>query len=595
MAAAEASIFEVAESTVALESAESFLGLSKIQLGDSIKDPTVRALLGPVRQSRAVHAFTLRDVMLHAPTMLLFSGDRKLAETRYQVPDDAYDAAHLTDAIAIDAGTSVVIGFNMDWWGYYHWVVQCLPAIDWALRQEATAGVRLALPRLDGWHADLLDLLGYGEVDRIEIDRGRCYSLPHAVYSEHLNGSTAFSISRSAALTFQNLRKHARVSPLPHEIIYLARTDSPRRPMRNEDALIRLLEGEGAAIIVPGQLHVVDQIALFSGARVVIGAHGGALTNIAFCSDGAAVYELMPSHYPNPCFNRLAQARGLDYWVDMFASDGGGLEHQQSWDVDLDVVRRRLAALREAARPPRAVAARQAVRAAPVPPTGELFAFYAGSGHARPIHKWHHYFDIYEKHLARFRNASPTLLELGVEQGGALEMWRAYFGQACRLFGIDADPSAKQYEDVADRVFIGDQRDRAFLRNVLREIGHPDVIVNDGAHNSSQQIAAFEELYFALSEDGVYIVEDTHTALWGSAFQDRADGSSFFSFACFRCAELMGWTGNPAHFETLGTERNAALWRSVSGFCQSTDAISFYDSMIVFERRRRSVPRHEKR
>ena len=59
----------------------------------------------------------------------------------------------------------------------------------------------------------------------------------------------------------------------------------------------------------------------------------------------------------------------------------------------------------------------------------------------------------------------------------------------------------------------------------------------------------FEELYPALSEDGIYIVEDTHTSLWGGAFLDREDAQSFFGFACARCAELMAWTGNLADFE----------------------------------------------
>ena len=542
-----------------------------------------------------MRSFTLRDAVLHAPSMLLFSGDQKLPETRYQVPDDSYETARITDAVRIAGEAPVVIGFNMDWWGYYHWVVQCLPAIDWAMRQDANAGARLALPKLDGWHADLLDLLGYGAVDRIEIDRDRCYALPRAVYSEYLNGSTAFGVSRTALQTFQHLRKRARVQPSRHEAIYVARTDSPRRMMRNEAALMRFLESEGVAIVVPGSLSVTDQISLFSGARIVVGAHGGGLTNIVFCPDDAVVYELLQSGYLNPCFNRLAQAKGLDYWADSFATDGEGLVHLQSWEVDLELFKRRFAAIRESSRPSTLPAARDAATPAPVAATGELFAFYIGSGHSRPIHKWHHYFDIYEKHLSRFRHANPTVLELGVEQGGSLQMWRAYFGPACRLFGIDSDPGARRYEDTADDIFVGDQRDRNFVRAVLREVGRPDVVINDGAHMASQQIEAFEELYNALSEDGVYIVEDTQTSLWGGAFADREDRQNFLGFASERCAELMAWTGNLADFELLGTDWNVRLWNKASEFCRMTKQISFYDSMIVFERGRRSVPRHEAR
>ena len=259
------SITEVAEATVFLEAAEPYLGTSRIELGDTITDPAFRAFLGAVHQTQAVRSFTLRDTILHAPTMLLFSGDRMLAETRDQVPDKAYEAR--ASPCHSDRGdVPVVIGFNMDWWGYYHWVVQCLPAIDWALRRGANALVRMALPRLGGWSAELLDLLGYSGVERVEIDRDSLLCPAACIYSEHLNGSTSFGVSRSAVQTFQLLCKRARVPPASHEIIYVAGTDMIRRPMRNEAALIHYLESEGVAIVVPGPLSVADQIALFRGA-----------------------------------------------------------------------------------------------------------------------------------------------------------------------------------------------------------------------------------------------------------------------------------------------------------------------------------------
>jgi capsular polysaccharide biosynthesis protein len=592
--AGEKSLAEVAAETVVLEDSEAFLGLSRIDLGDTFADPGTRAFFGPVQQTQTVRSFTLRDTVLHAPTMLLFAGHHRVHETRYLVSDLTYDTAQVTDAEVLPASgdSPIVIGFNKDWWGYYHWLVQCLPAIDGAMRRAPDAAPRLALPRISGWHAEMLDLLGYGAVDRVEIDLDRCYALPRAVYSEHLNGSTAFGISRTAQQTFQRLRKRTRAAPSPNDAVYVARTDSPRRVMRNEEALIRVLESEGVAIVVPGTMSMADQIAVFSGAKLVIGAHGGGLSNIVFCPDDAAVYELLPNHYPNACFNRLAQAKGLDYWADMFPSDGLGEHHSHTWEIDLDLFQRRLAALRGSVRP--AVPA-TAPRVAPASAPGELFSFYIGQAHSRPIHKWHHYFDIYERHLARFRTVRPTVVELGVEQGGALEMWRAYFGPECRLFGIDPAPDAKQYEDVATGIFVGDQRDPAFLGDVLREIGRPDVVINDGAHTAAQQIAAFELFYPALSENGVYIVEDTHTALWGATFMDRPDGQSFLGHAFMRCAELMSWTGNVENFEVLGTDRGVGLWNRASEFCRMTQEISFFDSMIVFERGRRTVPRHDRR
>jgi hypothetical protein len=61
----------------------------------------------------------------------------------------------------------------------------------------------------------------------------------------------------------------------------------------------------------------------------------------------------------------------------------------------------------------------------------------------RLIHKWHHYFEIYDRHFARYRGRSPRVLEIGVSQGGSLQMWRDYFGPGTRLFGVDINPACE--------------------------------------------------------------------------------------------------------------------------------------------------------
>ena len=43
-----------------------------------------------------------------------------------------------------------------------------------------------------------------------------------------------------------------------------------------------------------------------------------------------------------------------------------------------------------------------------------------------PVHKWLHYFDIYDRHFKRFIGKNPVILEVGVAEGGSLEMWN-YF------------------------------------------------------------------------------------------------------------------------------------------------------------------------
>jgi hypothetical protein len=126
---------------------------------------------------------------------------------------------------------------------------------------------------------------------------------------------------------------------------------------------------------VPGTLSISDRIAAFRAARLVIGPHGAGLSSLVFCRSASCVYELLPSHYPNVSFNRIAQAAGLNYAADMFESLGDGEAHCRTWRVDLELVATRLDAIRKRiAATPRAETAMTFLRRTQVPHPDEAVA-----------------------------------------------------------------------------------------------------------------------------------------------------------------------------------------------------------------------------
>jgi hypothetical protein len=45
------------------------------------------------------------------------------------------------------------------------------------------------------------------------------------------------------------------------------------------------------------------------------------------------------------------------------------------------------------------------------------------------VDKWEHYLDAYHRHFDRFRaQERVVVVEVGVQSGGSIEMWRRYFG-----------------------------------------------------------------------------------------------------------------------------------------------------------------------
>jgi hypothetical protein len=126
------------------------------------------------------------------------------------------------------------------------------------------------------------------------------------------------------------------------------------------------------------------------------------------------------------------------------------------------------------------------------------------------IQKWRHYFEIYDRHFAKFVGSEVYVVEIGVAAGGSLQMWLDYFGPGCHLYGIDIAPGCKMHERESVRICIGDQADPRFWTWFLREVPHIDILIDDGGHRLHQQVATFEAVYPHIRPGGVYLCEDVH-------------------------------------------------------------------------------------
>ena len=80
-----------------------------------------------------------------------------------------------------------------------------------------------------------------------------------------------------------------------------------------------------------------------------------------------------------------------------------------------------------------------------------LREFFDGHRTGPGIWKWRHYFDIYDRHFAKFRGRELNLLEVGIYSGGSLMMWRDYFGNRCTIHGVDNQPECRAYESSSVR------------------------------------------------------------------------------------------------------------------------------------------------
>ena len=201
-----------------------------------------------------------------------------------------------------------------------------------------------------------------------------------------------------------------------------------------------------------------------------------------------------------------------------------------------------------------------------------------------PIHKWTHYFPLYENCFKRFQNRTCTILEIGCDKGGSLRLWKRLLGPYALIVGLDIDPECKETEEEQINIEIGSQGDTATLIELIEKYAPFDIVIDDGSHIMGDITTSFRHLFQHVSKDGYYIVEDLHTAYWPEFGGGLKQADSFIEFTKSVVDAL--------HYSYL---REEPKWDPlVMDVAKATRSIQIADSMIIFEKGRR-IRKHAER
>jgi len=111
------------------------------------------------------------------------------------------------------------------------------------------------------------------------------------------------------------LRNQFLTEPAQNNIKLWIRRNSRNRIIVNFDKIYPLIKENNFDCHYLDNLHVLEQIKLFSSASVVVGAHGAGLANIIFCKPGTTVIELVNDtmQYQRKGYKRIASLCNLKY------------------------------------------------------------------------------------------------------------------------------------------------------------------------------------------------------------------------------------------------------------------------------------------
>lgn len=122
------------------------------------------------------------------------------------------------------------------------------------------------------------------------------------------------------------------------------------------------------------------------------------------------------------------------------------------------------------------------------------------------------YFSVYEEIFKDFREKDIIFVEIGIHNGGSLEIWKKYFSTRSRIIGIDINPECKKFESERIEIFIGNQSDPEFWKSFFSKVGKVDIILDDGGHTNLDQIITATSVVPNINDGGILLVEDTHTS-----------------------------------------------------------------------------------
>lgn len=209
-------------------------------------------------------------------------------------------------------------GIVLPWTGYYHWLLEAVPAFLRALRR-APSSAEIILP---GHRPPVVDELM--SLLNIAPNRRRYSTIPVRVPSMTFSAIPPYS----GFVSEDDIERIQSTNPIQSNnlmrSVYVSRRNSAKRKLEGEDRLERELAARGFDVICAERLSLRTQAEVFGSSSLIVAPHGAGLANMIWRSRGeCSVLEIFPHQFRNDCYARLATQLGFSYdYVDSRPSSG---------------------------------------------------------------------------------------------------------------------------------------------------------------------------------------------------------------------------------------------------------------------------------
>ena len=249
-----------------------------------------------------------------------------------------FSAKNYIQPLKLDQTVAYLQGIGIN--NYYHWMLQVIP--QFCLLRQVGIDLEtidkfafLRLPTHLPFQNNTLNLLGIPDAKIVETSKHPLIQAKKLIVTSPIAGSPprklACDLVRDEFLKHRLPAREKRA-----DFIYLSRKNAIYRRILNEEELIALLDSFGFTSFCLETLSLLEQIDLFSQAKVIVAPHGAALTNLIFCNPGVKVIEIFAPSYHMTCYEDICDYYQLPYY-SLVAEGIVNPKCRRKYDRDINV------------------------------------------------------------------------------------------------------------------------------------------------------------------------------------------------------------------------------------------------------------------
>jgi hypothetical protein len=196
---------------------------------------------------------------------------------------------------------------------YYHWMLELLPRFAILEESKIHYDYIYTQVRFD-FMKESLTLLGVDLNGVIPANKDRYIQADRLVVpsvASPFGYATPFAID-FLRTKFIPLAQKTIDSSNFSKRVFISRNKNSIRRIKNEEEVFKLFEPYGFVKYELENLSILEQVALFYHAEIIVGEHGAGLANIVFCQPETQVVEIFQARY-DAMYWYLSQQVGLRY------------------------------------------------------------------------------------------------------------------------------------------------------------------------------------------------------------------------------------------------------------------------------------------